>query len=85
MIVHQLIQTKLYWEFDWEIEKKIAFYLDTKKWDVWRAKFQWPRTWQWWNLEAIAQSTIIFATFTYKEDMMERANSWLQLIPHCYF
>jgi hypothetical protein len=53
--------------------KKTTLYLDTKKWDGCRAKFQGPKTWQWWNLEAITQSTIIFATSAYKEDMMERA------------
>jgi hypothetical protein len=37
--------------------KKITLYLDTKKWDGCRAKFQWARTWEWWNLEATTPST----------------------------
>jgi hypothetical protein len=55
MIVHQLIYTKHIGNLIEKL-KKIALYLDTKKWDGCRAKFQWPRTWQWWNLEATTPS-----------------------------
>jgi hypothetical protein len=37
--------------------KKTALYLDTKKCNGCRARFQWPTIWQWYNMEATAPST----------------------------
>jgi hypothetical protein len=43
----------------WLQLKTTALYLDTKKWESCRARFQWPTTWQWCDLGS--NSTIHFS------------------------